>query len=390
MSTTSRLISIVVAVLVVIAVCVGVFYTYTVLYPQGMFVIDPLVQQLNNKRMAGDYQGVLADDAAIQSDPNKSNEDKALATISSVGASFHVSASISDRLKDVDNLKQIVIDTTLPASVRVKALNTLASQYSDSGRNPAVFTEMYKDEPFSKFLVQGDPEASAKNLFEWSYSISPTSVAAIRVAKWYSEQPLFHRELSKDVKLQDVKTAGEWLPKADAASLAELKKDPSFLTTTDYVNFLYFRVMVIGRSAAADRKLKETDNPFEGQYRDAFDSYILFALTGQNVMATEYLYYARFTYANELVADNDSASAKIQLDTLAKELNALKDPAAHGFPNFLVNTHTFSPTGVNWTAMPKLFAVSPDFKAATDHILAVVPVQTASSSGPQLPITDGY
>ena len=330
--------------------------------------------ELVQPRRVGDYELAVSNYEATINDPTKSNEEKAIATYGAAGAKFHVTGDIHDRLEDIRNLKKIVVDSTISLQTRVAALNILAASYYDSGRDPVVSAEVYKDAPFSTYLAPGQPELSARHLYEWSYSLAPTSLAAIRIAEWYSAQYINHPGQSEDMTKAYAVLAEEYMNKADSASLKETQNDPAYLDSALNVNYRYWKANITGRLAT------QVGEPYLSQYRDVYDEYIAFAQKSPNVLAKEYLFYARLFYSSELVAHKDSKAAKAQLDLLATELSTLLNPNATGFVRFLRNNQKNQPTGFNWTVTKNSFAISPNFQHAVEKIIATTPTSLTATT----------
>ena len=333
-------------------------------------------------RRTGDYELAVSTYESTINDPTKSSEEKAIATYGAAGAKFHVTGDINDRLADVQSLKKIVVDPTISLATRIASLNILAAAYADSGRDPVVFEEMYKDEPFRSYLAPGEPELSSRQLYEWSYSLKPTSLAAVRIAKWYSEQYVFNENQTEDTTKAYVALTEDYMNKATALIATEAEKDPTFYESSQYVNYLYWKAVITGRLSL------QKGEPYTSQYHDTYDQYIKFAQESLNPLAKEYLFYARYNFSLRLFRANDFEATKIQLDLLAKELDALPHPDVTGFVRFLRNIYTYQRKGLNWTITEKLFTVSPNFKTTVERIIATIPPSAAGTAGQ--PVIDNY
>ena len=315
------------------------------------------------KQRSGDFAGALAEAEAVQNDPGSSAEEKALATYNTLGAQYRLTGDTDARLVDIQNMKKVILDETISVSTRVNMLEVLSKQYYISGRDSAVFAEIYKDAPFSTYLAPGDPDLSARRLAEWSYGMMPTSNAAITIARWYTEQRLLNPTQATSTTKVYAAAAEDYLAKADAASLAEAKADASYSNSRRYLFYRYWRTMIIGRLAT------QKGEPYQSQYRAAYEEFITFAQTQKNIIAEEYLLNARLFFAQRLVRNKDEASAKIQLDQLAKEMIAADNPDVNTFFLLLRNEYKNQPTGLTWTSVKNMSAVSPDFKAAVEKIV---------------------
>lgn len=322
------------------------------------------------KQRSGDFAGALAEARSIQNDPNSSAEEKALATYNTLGAEFRLTGDINTRLSDVRKMKAIVLDESVSLKTRANVLNNLAAAYSNSGATPSVADEIFKDEPFRQYYSAAeDPDRmvrlSTRKLFEWSYSMNPTSYAAISIARWYSEQQAFNPGLATSTLRAYADLAEDYLKKADAASEEEMREDRTYSDSVRYLVYRHWRTVVIGRLAAPDRP------EYQKIFRSTYDEFITFTQTQQNVLARGFLFYARLYYASKLSRVGDDANAKIQLDLLAGELNSVPDPSTNIFLRFLRNEHEERPTGASWiNLVESKYALSPAFKAAVEKVLA--------------------
>ena len=322
------------------------------------------------KQREGDFSGALAEARLVQDDPGSSAEAKALATLNTLGAEYRVTGEASTRLSDVKKMKEIIMNESVSLWTRVSALNTLAGQYSISGGDSAVFAEIFKDKPFSDYFASAeDPDRtarlSARKLFEWSYSMRPTSFAAINISRWYSEQMLFNPNLPTSTRTKDLDIAEDYLKKADAVSLEEAKQDSSYSDSGRYLVYRYWRTVIFGRLAGPTRP------EYLSEYRATYDEFISFAKAQRNVLAEEYLSYARLYYAAKLALEKDTVGAKTQLDLLADEMSLVSDPSVSVFMRFLRNEYTNRPTGPSWkNLVENKYAISPKFKAAVEKVIA--------------------
>jgi hypothetical protein len=165
--------------------------------------------------------------------------------------------------------------------------------------------------------------------------------------------------------------AVDYLKKAEMADRQYAEVDPTYRTSTQYVIYRTFRGQAAGRLGVQEIE------PFKSQYKQEWQDLIAYLKASDHAIAFENLLYSRFTYAAQLFdakdpAMEDPAAAKEQLDLLAVELNALEDPLEHGFVRLIMNVRS-NPTGTNWVAIQKFKELSPDFGAAVDRLLALMP-----------------
>jgi len=100
-------------------------------------------------------------------------------------------AMLEDRygsaLRAVDLYKQIVVNPTNADYPRMKA-NAVANMIELYYRNgdPAVTAEIFKDSPYSNFLVPGDADLTYRHLAEYAVSFYPLALPELRIAGWYA------------------------------------------------------------------------------------------------------------------------------------------------------------------------------------------------------------
>ena len=310
----------------------------------------------------GNFGEAISGNEAIQNNPSATAEQKAFSTYNALGAEYRLTGDVSARISDIQEMKKIITDTSVSNRTRVNTLNVLVSQYSISGKDPRVFEEIYKGEPFSKYLVPGDPELSARKLAEWSYEMLPTSSAAISIARWYSEQKILNPGLSATIHASYVASAEDYLKKAETAATVEARNVPSFTETTRYLVYRYWHAIVTGR--LADQK----GEPYRSEYRSVYDKFILFTQSQQNVLAQEYLLYARLFYAQRLSQNNDIVAATKQLDLLAEQLTIVADSESNVFVRFL-KIEAAQPNGANWRLVEAMSKLSSNFETAVQAVI---------------------
>jgi hypothetical protein len=316
--------------------------------------------ELTTSTQEGDYANAVAVTQGILNDPNRSVEEKALAVYNYMGARYRVSGDMSDRLLDIQDIKPVILNPAVSAQTRADSLAALAGQYASSGRDPSVLAEIFKDAPFSTYLIPGDPDASIRRLFEWSYEILPTSYTVVSIAQWHAMQGVLNPDLEQATRESYTKLAVEKLAEADQLSLREANREPRYMEGLKYLLFRTSRTVTIGGLAI------QNVEPHASNYREEFDSYIAFALSSEHIFAKGLLLSVRLTYALALARDNDTAAAKVQLDQLAQEMKASQNP---GVSNFILTLRTqseYESDSSRWLQLEELFEISPNFKAAVD------------------------
>ena len=340
--------------------------------------IAPAIATISSAMKTGNFTAAVANNQAVQNDPSASAEEKAMALTASEGAQYYLSGNINDLLQDIGSLKQVVLDTSLSLQTRVAALNALALSYPDASGDQAVTDELYKDPPFSTYLVPDQPTLSARQLYDWSYNLLPTPEAAIHIAKWYGDQYVSHPYLSTSTTQTYIAAAEENLNNAESGALARAQTDPSYTGSDQYyVDYQFWKAIVIGRLAA------QNVPPYTTEYQSEFDQYINFAKQSPNIHAKALIPYAEFNYAQDLSAA-DPTDAKAELDVLASDLNTLPVATSTvGFVRLIRNTyiypHSDQPTGSTWANIVELEAISPNFKSAINRIIANVATSSTTA-----------
>lgn len=351
---------IVFAVLCVVGIGAGIYYVYFM--PKGESTLSTH-DELVAARRAGEYEVALAKYRTIIEDPSKTSEQKAWATVNFAGAEFHGTGDAKKQLEDIGNLKKIVVDTTVSTKTRAAAVSVLSMMYNNSGRSPAVFAEIYREEPFNNYLVPGDPDLSALKLAEWSYSLNPTSNAAVYVAQLYAARYFLNPSQSAASTTVYSALAEDYLQKAESVAKEEVVNDPSFAQSDRYIAYLTWRAITIGRLAVSKGE------PYASNYRSTYEDFISFARSRGTEAAKEQLFFARFQFARILMLRADLPAAKEQLDTLAEEMRLLADPDSRSFIWFLRNEYTYRREEPTWVAIQTMLIVSPEFKTEVEKVV---------------------
>lgn len=333
------------------------------LYAAGYFFLmpqkyewPPYMTELLSARTMGDDAAALAQYQVIQSDPNTTDEVKAVAVISVAGISTDTSA----QLRDIRALKKVITDTTITRGVRAMAMAILGNTYNSAGGDSPIFAEIYTGAPFDSFLVPGDSQLSAINLEKASYAMSTTSTAAINIAFIASE--IAFNDPGAAGATAYVALAEDYVEKANAAVVFEAQAGPWYPDSTLYINYRRLKAITIGRLAIVK------GGEYEDIYRNEFEDFFTFAKSKLSTAAQNGILSARFQYAKILAADGDALEQKKQLDLLAQALDGLSNPDLR-FVAFLKNEYTYRPTGPGWLSVQEMFKVSPGFKAAVGKVI---------------------
>ncbi len=290
---------------------------------------------------------------------------QALATFNATMLRFQLTSDFSTYLEDIRNLKSVVLDPDVDQWVRIKALNSVSAAYCRSGRDPRAFEEIYKGEPFEKYLVPGDPDLSARKLAEWSYSIRPTSFAAARIARWYSETIMHDDSLDETTRNQYLEETTFWIREADRLVARELR-DPTFINTMQYATYDLWTTVATGRLAAV------VGEPYRSEYRSRFENLFATLKNNPNYNTEEFVFLGLHFYAQLLESvDSDTAAAKARADELAGMIDSLENPEIMTYVRFLRNEYAHRSSGYIWQNTLALMNISPAYKASVERLLAV-------------------
>ena len=350
----------------ILAIIAGFAYFYFQLSPDTAqrWVPDTPIEIVNARRSGNLEEALRLRDEIRSTETTK--ERRALADINVWNVEFKMTGDINDKIEALNDLKEVFWDPEVDVRVRVMALNQMSSAFCGSGRDPAVFEAIYQERPFSKYLAPGDPDLSAKNLAEYSLSLYPTSYAAIRVVRWYSEQ-ILDKSLATSTREQYLEESKKYLTLADELIQKEISDEPEIVDSTCYIIYRYWRAMTLARLARA------VGAPYDAQYREAFDSLIAdLQNRKQDVLAYEYNFYSLLFAAQHTNAiEEDQEISREYLARLAVELDDVDSPARTRFARFLINLHTYEIDGKLWRNVQRMAKISPEFDAAVDRIISV-------------------
>jgi hypothetical protein len=319
--------------------------------------------EINAAKQRGDDEAAMAYYFDIQNDPTETAVTKAWATLQVFNTKFRITGDINDLLVNIREVKKIAIDPSLPTTTRATAITQLAYAYSSTGRNPAVLGEIYKDPPFDQYYVADDPALSALNLAEWSYAMQPSPRAAIYAAQYYAGE-YFPNPPKKQIEIDYVNKAEDYLKKAEAASLLEMEESPGYGSSDRYVSFRVRRAITIGRLAILKGE------PYKSEYRREFED--LFALvqpTQVNLNSRNALLSGRYHYAITLGLENDVENQKKVLDSLGNDLSRIGNYNIP-FAAFLRTEYEYRPQGRSVNRVREFANISPSFKIAVEKVLS--------------------
>lgn len=356
---TFLIVVLIVATLLLLSAGATIFLTWR----GGPTLSRYIPEELVEAKRAGDELAALEEFKAIASDPTKTAEEKAIATLNAANAPFRVSGRADSLIPMIQDLKKNAIDPSVSAGVRAYSIAVLATMYNTSGRDPIIFTEVFRDKPFSDYVVPNSPDASSIRLGEWSYGLRPTITAAAYTAQLYASLPILDPSMPKDAVDRHVKSAEMYLDLADGHAEREIAADAKFVESHRYLTYRNSRAIVVGLLAISKGA------PYDERYRAEFEDALALVDTSAMTGPKDYKLFERWQYARALLSvDNDSETAKRQLDLLAQELNAFPNPDTSSFVAFLRNERGYRPQEVPWKTILAMFDVSPAFEAAVEKV----------------------
>lgn len=330
---------------------------------QQMEPVRSSLWDIRDAALDGDLQGALAASHRIQEDPTASSDDRARALLFALGMQYRLSGDLTALSADIANLKRMIVDESVSATIRADLVSGLAGIYAASGDDPKIFTELFEGEPFSAYRIPGDRNRSLRNLYEWSYAIAPTSLAAVHIARLASMSDLETVDGTRRMSAAAATEAAAMLLQAETLSLQEIANDKWHSQREAYFWYRYWHVVITGRLAIA------LGEPYLSQYRAMYEELLTYISRHPDVLAKETLLFGRLNYARVLIADGDEAAAKEQLDLIGSELPGLSYASSNTFISYMRNAHDLQRDG--WTEVRALSQVSPDFKAAIEMALGV-------------------
>lgn len=306
---------------------------------------------------AGDYRQAVATYESVVTNPQASVDHRARALLNMTGARYAISGKVEDYITDLEEMKKVILDKDVSLDLKVDLLNMLGSSYCRSGWQPEVFKAIYSGPVFEDFLASNDPDLSSRRLYEWSYSIQPTAKAAVRIARWYVEQPFFNKNLPKSEKDAYIQKAikymeeGERLQKRAAVDFQNVDQSNAYLA------YWYWRAYDTGLLAWYDPA------NYKDKYKQAYADFFAQADKSLNVNGDENLPYAHLYFAMSLLGrDNDKEAAAAELQKLMDFMNNTPNPEISPFTNYIKNG------GGSTQGFARLTSTFPEFKVFIEEL----------------------
>ncbi|PIR86565.1 hypothetical protein COU13_00355 [Candidatus Kaiserbacteria bacterium CG10_big_fil_rev_8_21_14_0_10_43_70] len=250
-----------------------------------------LLSTLLEETRTGDYESAIEIyNQVLESNPSSS--ELANAVRNSVTARYKTGGT-DEYLDAIRDLKAVVADKSASLNVRIQALNTLAGSYSQSGENPAIYQEIYSGEPFSQFVVPGDPIATTRNLYEWGYTAYPTAKAGVAISGLYVRDVINNPDISEAVKSDYIAKTKQYLAEAEALVNREnLLQNPESNNLAGYKVWRAFSVGALGYLG---------EEPYESEYEKEYKNLESDFSKISNVEALQYKPFAHWMYSTFLL-----------------------------------------------------------------------------------------
>ena len=314
---------------IVVVAVVGVLYWYFALRMNvsSEQQTDPSVGIISQAVRGGAYTDAVDhyQEAVASGNLNASNH--ALATVNAFAAFYKADGSLDDVIAGIRELKAAFAVPGVSDFAKAQIITTLATAYNETGENPAILDEVYKDEPFKSHYDANSRSRTQGNMMKWAYDLSPNSRAAISIANTYVSYALGRpyvpgRAQKPDTTNELIVQAKEYLKKSDELLKTEMAQNPSYAEKTRYATQQYWRAFTIGSMTYLG------DTEFRSSYQDEYASFISRFGQSENNEAKQYI---PFAYLNSAIGysavDKNEKKAQEQILKLIAYVNAdpLKD-----------------------------------------------------------------
>lgn len=352
----------------VCVLAVGGFYLYLQYLseaeaPQANQYTDE-VRNILSLQKQGDYEGAAQEfaeleEAAQAEGGELSTKQEAILNQRSL-VQYKASGEQEDALEYIRRLKENITNPELTPEVRAENLSRLAFTYCSFGRDPETLAEIFKDEPFSQYWVDGDSALSARRLLEWAYNeISPSARTAAQIGRWYINRALI-RPLDDETKAQYIDLTKKYLGEAEQLNTAEIqKRGNAYTRTRQYAGYLYWRAFMINGLVAIGDKTYATEDA-----RAAYKELRATILAQDNASSLQLLPYSHVLEAKFIsVIEKDEAAAKEHLAEAVKLVRSDPYVKTNEFAEFARDSWGQQWGGYVVTSILDMAALDPIFKA---------------------------
>jgi tetratricopeptide (TPR) repeat protein len=259
---------------------------------------DP--EQLNtllDSTRTGDYEkAVEIYNQVLASNPSPG--ELANAVRNSAVPRYKATGNIEEYLSAIRDMKVIVSDKSVSLRHRILTLNALAGSYSQSGEEPLVYKEIYSGEPFSQFVVPGDPIATTRNLYEWGYTAYPTAKAGVAISGLYVRDVINNPDIDEKTRANYIAQAKTYVAQSEAlVGREDALQDPQ---SNNLAGYKVWRAFTIGALAFLG------EEPYASQYKSEYKKLESDFSKISNVEALQYKPFGHWMYATFLLLNNES------------------------------------------------------------------------------------
>jgi hypothetical protein len=205
-----------------------------------------------------------------------------------------------DRIGAIKKYKQIVANLSYNPAARAYAILYMGQMHYNSLDDTSITAEIFKDEPYKSFFVEGNTALSYRHLFEYSSSFYPLALSELRIADWYA---------SRITELYKVSESSPEIMNYRAIIDVKISNaDAEFKRMASYPNETPFVRTALTRKAVILEKLSYLDFASaanaEAAFKVVLDLYSTTNLKGREAILR--YYYARFllkTYGEKRAMD---------------------------------------------------------------------------------------
>jgi tetratricopeptide (TPR) repeat protein len=257
-------------------------------------------EQLNvllDKTRRGDYEGAVEIyNQVINSNPNPG--ELAYAVRNSAVPRYKATGDMEIYIASIRDMKAVVGDKSVSLRNRIQVLNSLAGSFSQSGEEPLIYQEIYSGEPYSQFVVPGDPIATTRNLYEWGYTAYPTAKAGIAIAGLYVRDVINNPDMNASVRSDYIAKSKQYIVESAALiKREEALQDPE---SNQLAGYKVWRAFAIGALAYLG------EEPYVSQYKNEYKQLESDFSKISNVEALQYKPFGHWMYATFLLLNNSN------------------------------------------------------------------------------------
>ena len=286
------------------------------------------------------------------------DEEKAIVNSNYI-AKYRQSGALEDALVTVRKLKENILNNNLSRERRAQDIDMLALTYCTFGRDQETLNEIFRDEPFKRFWVEGDGALSARKMLEWGYNdVYKNARTAIQIGRWYINRALVRPLDPKTIEEYKV-LAKQYMAEADDLNQKEIEKyGETYLNSRRYISYLYWRTFIRNGLIALG------DTGYDAQQERArYEALRKVIKEQKNAVSWQFIpftYMVEAHFAHLIDKDDDKARALI-----AQSIDAMRsdpNPKANELAEFAKDSWGQQWGGFVVSAITNAAEISPDFK----------------------------